>query len=171
MILTKISKLETIDLLNNTIGKYISYLFYPGWILVLYGVTKRYFFDTPVPWADDISKYIFAIYFVIGGPYCLLHNSHIRVDVIYNKLSYNMKKIVELIAVYPLFVAFIFPFIWHGSIYAWNSLRTMELSPPPANVVLFPIKFAIPITGILFLLQAFAELYRFFAKNNTEGGK
>jgi len=169
MKLNKFYFVEFIDLVNEKAGQFASYLFFPGCIVVLYGVTKRYLFNDPVVWADDVSKFIFAIYFVVGGPYCLLHNSHIRVDVIYNRLSLNAKKFVEVFVVYPLFLAFIFPFIWHGSIFAWNSLRTMETSPPPNNIVVFPIKFVVPITGVLFLLQALVELYRFFSNSNIEG--
>lgn len=152
-------------------GILISLLFFPGWLLVLYSVIARYFFNNPSSWAGDYSKYIFAIYFVLGGAYCLLHKSHIRVDVIYNMFNRKKQVLVELFIVFPMLFAFIFPFIWQGSMFAWDAYRFMEVAPPPTPIPLYPIKAAIPIAGILFLLQASFDLYRFcFNRDREEEG-
>lgn len=149
-----------VDLVSDQSGKVASFLFFPGWILVLLGVILRYFFNKPVAWAGDYAKYLFAVYFVIGGAYCLLHKSHIRVDVFYNRLSTKARIIVETFVVFPLFFAFIFPFLWHGFSFALNSLKILEKSPPPTNIILFPVKFMVLLAGILFMFQGIADLYR-----------
>lgn len=153
---------KRIDLLNDKIGVLVSLLFFPGWILVLYSVVVRYFFNAPTYFAGDLAKFLFSIYFVMGGAYCLLTKIHIRVDVIYNLFSKKTRRMLELLLVFPLLFAFHFPFIWQGSSFAWSSLKFMELSPPPTSIPVFAVKFAIPITGVLILLQALADLYRYF---------
>lgn len=161
---------KALDTINNRTGMIFSLLFFPGWFLVLYSVVVRYFFNAPSNWAGDLAKFLFGIYFMMGGAYCLMNNSHIRVDVIYNLFNYKKKRLLELLVVFPLLFAFAFPLIWHGSIFAWKALKYMELSPPPTNLLVFPVKFAIPIAGVLFLLQALADLYRFsFDKKAKEG--
>ena len=160
---------KAIDTVNERTGVIISLLFFPGWFLVLYSVVVRYFFNAPSNWAGDLAKFLFAIYFMMGGAYCLMNNSHIRVDVIYNLFSYKIRRLIELVVVIPLLFAFAFPLVWQGSAFAWKALKYMELSPPPTNLPVFPVKFAIPIAGGLFLLQALADLYRFcFVKNAKE---
>jgi TRAP-type mannitol/chloroaromatic compound transport system permease small subunit len=163
---------KALDTINDRTGMIFSLLFFPGWFLVLYSVVVRYFFNAPSYWAGDLAKFVFAVYFMVGGAYCLTNNSHIRVDVIYNLLSYQKRRLIELLVVFPLLFAFAFPLIWHGSIFAWKSLKYMELSPPPTNLPVFPVKIAIPIAGALFLLQALADLYRFcFDKKPEEGSR
>lgn len=158
---------KMVDAISNQTGKIFSLLFFPGWVLILFSVVMRYFFNNPVVWAGEYAKLIFALYYIIGGAYCLLHDSHIRVDVIYNLFSLKIKKFVELLIVFPVLFAFIFPFIWHGWFFARDSFRIMEVSPPPVQIIMFPIKFAIPIAGVLFLLQALADLYRFWVSKDS----
>lgn len=158
------------DYVSERSGKIFGLIFFPGWILVLLSVVLRYFFNMPSAWAGDMAKYLFATYFVVGGAYCLFVKAHIRVDIIYNICSSRIKKVIELFLVFPLLFAFVFPFIWQGSIFAWKSLKFMEISPPPTNFILFPVKFMLPISGIIFLAQGIVDLYRNLTGNdNAEG--
>lgn len=159
---------QVIDWLSEKSGFIVSLLFFPGWILVLYSVIARYFFNTPTMVAGEYAKYLFAIYFVIGGAYCLLKKAHIRVDVIYNLLNKKIQTFIEVFFVFPIFLAFVFPFIWHGSIFAWTSIKILETDPPPTHILLFPIKIMIPIAGLLLLLQGLADLYRYCFSNNSK---
>ena len=160
---------RTMDWINENSGKMISFLFFPGWLLVLYGVIARYFFNRPNILSGEYAKYLFSVYFVLGGAYCLRNNVHIRVDIIYKIIKRRTRILLEVFMVFPLLFCFIFPFIWHGSIFAWTALKFLETDPPPTHILLFPIKVTVPIAGLLLLLQAVADLYRFIVADEKKG--
>ena len=160
---------RTVDSISENSGKIISFLFFPGWLLVLYGVVARYFFNRPNILSGEYAKYLFSVYFVLGGAYCLRNNVHIRVDIIYNLLNRKTRIMVEAFVVFPLMFCFIFPFIWHGAIFAWTAIKFLETDPPPTHILLFPIKITVPVAGILLLLQAVADLYRSSVAGEKKG--
>lgn len=153
---------QAIDWISEKSGKVVSFLFFPGWFLVLYSVITRYFFNKPNILAGEYAKYLFAIYFVVGGAYCLQNKSHIRVDVIYNLFSKKTRLFIEFFVVLPIAFCFIFPFIWHGSLFTWTAIKFMETDPPPTHILLFPIKIMVPVAGVLLLLQLFADLRKYY---------
>ena len=50
--------------------------------------------------------------------------------------------------------------IWVGSTMAWTSFQQGEGTGTPWNPAIWPVKFAIPIAGVLLLLQGIANLLR-----------
>ena len=141
---------KAIDTVNERTGVIISLLFFPGWFLVLYSVVVRYFFNAPSNWAGDLAKFLFAIYFMMGGAYCLMNNYHIRVDVIYNLFSYKIRRLIELVVVIPLLFAFAFPLVWQGSAFAWKSVEVWTILN---EFTCFPRQIRHPYGGGLFLLR------------------
>jgi len=159
---------QTIDWVSEKSGKVVSFLFFPGWLLVLYSVITRYFFNKPSIFAGEYAKYLFAVYFVVGGAYCLQNKSHIRVDIIYNLMAKKTQLFIEFLVVFPIAFFFIFPFIWHGTLFTWTAIKFLETDPPPTHIILFPIKIMVPIAGILLFLQLFSDLHKYYASLKEE---
>ncbi len=151
--------LKVVDGISDWSGKVVSYFLYAGIIVILCEVVLRYFFLAPTIWSYPIAQRIFATYFVIGGAYCVLHKAHIRVDIIYNSFSPRKRTMVDVVDFVCLFLI-IFVLLWHGSQYAWTSLSQLEVSLPPFDVAIYPVKLMIPLAGLLLLLQGLAECYR-----------
>ena len=68
-------------------GRAISWLTL-GMVLTTFTVVfLRYVFDTGWIALQESISYMHALVFLIGAAYTLKHNEHVRVDIIYEKLS------------------------------------------------------------------------------------
>lgn len=69
-------------------------------ILVFYGVVMRYFFETPMAWTIEFSEYLIFLDVMLGTPYVLKIDQHIRVDIVTMYLKKKAKKwMVQLVSV------------------------------------------------------------------------
>jgi TRAP-type mannitol/chloroaromatic compound transport system permease small subunit len=59
----------------------------------------------PTIWAYDATYMLYGAYFMLGCAYTLLHGSHIRTDMVWEKFSVRKKGLIDAIA----YVAFFFP--------------------------------------------------------------
>jgi TRAP-type mannitol/chloroaromatic compound transport system permease small subunit len=146
-----------IDSINNHIGKVLRFLIIPLIGIILYEVVMRYFLLKSQLWVPEISLFIFATLFLIGSGYSF--NGHVRLDILYNRLSEKSRAILDMVTS-VFFFLFCIVLLCDGSLNAWDSLMKFERSSSAFGPVLFPIKFAIPIGALLFLLQGISKLIR-----------
>ena len=151
--------LKVIDSISDWSGKIISYIFYAGIVILLYEVIARYFFSSPTTWAQGMTERVFGTYFIISGAYCAHHKAHIRVDIIYNRLSPNAKAVLDIVDSLLLLLVASVMLVW-GFQFAWTSVINLENSLPPFEVPIYPLKLMIPIAALLLLLQGLVDLYR-----------
>ncbi len=151
--------LKVIDSISDWSGKIISYIFYAGIVILLYEVIARYFFSSPTTWAQGMTERVFGTYFIISGAYCALHKAHIRVDIIYNRLSPNAKVVLDIVDSLLLLLVASVMLVW-GVQFAWTSVINLENSLPPFEAPIYPLKLMIPIAALLLLFQGLADLYR-----------
>lgn len=101
----------------------------------------------------------FGTFAVLAGAYTCLHNGHIRMDVLYSKLSQRGKVIMDLATAF-FFILFLGVLIWKGGELTALSISGMEKSDSAWGPVLWPTKLIIPIGSFLLLLQVLANLVR-----------
>ena len=148
--------ISLIDRLNNCIGRIFSLMVYPLIFISVYEVCVRYIFNRPTIWVHELSAIIYAILFLIGGVYTLRWNAHVKIDIIYDKLSRRNQCILDLFT-WILFYILISIMFWEGSKFAYDSILRMEKSSTPWAPYIWPSKLFIPISAFLMLLQGFAK--------------
>jgi TRAP-type mannitol/chloroaromatic compound transport system permease small subunit len=151
-----------IQLINHVTewsGRVISFFIYPGFLLLAYEVFMRYFVKAPSVWTLGMSQRFFAVYYLMAGAYALLYNSHIRMDIIFNRFHPRTRALFDLILTYPLLFTVCFVFIWHGTQYAWTSILQRELDNTAFMAPVWPVKLFIPLGGILLFLQGISKFY------------
>jgi len=151
--------LKIIDGISDWSGKIFAYLLWPGVAVLVYEVIARYAFNAPTIWAHGTTQRIFAVYYFICGAYITLTNSHIRMDIFYERFSPRKKAILDIVS-FLLFLTFAGVLLWQGSQYAWVSLKNLEPCNTPFRAPLYPVKMAIPIGALLIILQEMAQLWR-----------
>jgi len=148
-----------IDNISDRSGKVISYFIYFIIVCLLYEIILRYFFNAPTIWAHEISKLFFAAASVLMGAYCLLHNQHIRIDVIYGKFPPRTRAAIDLLTL--LFILFFVTLmVIYGIPFAWQAFVLSETPIMAFQPVLWPIKACIPVAGFLLLIQGIAQWIR-----------
>ena len=85
--------IHIVDNVNMWIAKSTAFLVIPLGAILLYGVIMRYVFNNPVLWEIDIAWLLFVGFSVLAGAYTLRQDYHVRLDVLYGRLSPNEKQL------------------------------------------------------------------------------
>jgi TRAP-type mannitol/chloroaromatic compound transport system permease small subunit len=126
-------------------------------LIVLVDVILRYVFNKPTTWAWDVNLQLLAVLALLGAGYCLLHEAHVRMDIVWVRLPVRGKAILNSIT-YLLFLFTISMLFWLSVSAASLSVQTGEryssyLAPP-----IYPLKIVIAIGLLLLLLQGISKL-------------
>lgn len=149
-----------IDKLNNFVGKWVSFSILVLIALMVYETIARYIFNSPTMWNQELSEFIFAGYFLLGGGYTLLHEGHVRVDIFYNKFN-KRGQLVSDVSVFIFFVIFAGILTWKSGEMAFESVMAFETTQSAWRPYVFPVIAIIPIAAFLMLLQGISSfLYK-----------
>lgn len=146
-----------VDKLNNLTGKLVSFLIILINIIVLFEIVARYFFNHPTIWVNETSEMLFGAFFLLGGGYTLLHNHHVRIDILYNHVSDRSKDLLDLLSAIAI-LGYMILFTWTAGDSAYESILLHERSQSVWAPYIFPIKLVVPIAGLLMILQALSQL-------------
>ncbi len=160
-------RLEIIDKINEWIGRIVSTFIFGIMGITILEVMLRYGFNRPTVWVHETSQQLFAISVLLGGAYTLLQGGHVRVDVIYRRLTERGKAILELVTSLFFFL-FVGLLLWKGGEMAWESVMLLERTQTPWEPYVFHVVLAIPAAAFLMLLQGLAMFVRNLRKL-TEG--
>lgn len=151
--------LSFVDNVNEWVGRILTYGVFVMFILVLTEVIRRYFFNSPTVWANELTQLVFGTYVILSGGHILARNGHVNVDIFYARLSGKTKAIIDIIT-FSVFALFCGMLLYYGGSLAWESLSTFEHSQSAWNPPLYPFKLMIPLAALLLLLQGIAKLIR-----------
>jgi TRAP-type mannitol/chloroaromatic compound transport system permease small subunit len=108
----------------------------------------------------ELQWYMFSVIFLLGAAYALKQDAHVRVDVVYARLSERGRAWIDVLGT----VFFLVPFCVLMLVTSWpavrNSWAVLEVSPDPGGLPRYPIKTLILACFALLLLQACAQLIR-----------
>ena len=66
--------------------------------LVFTNVILRYFFSSGIPWAEELSRFLFIWMIFLGAIGALKDNQHLGVDLLIKRLSIPLKKVTYLLS-------------------------------------------------------------------------
>ena len=151
--------LKVVDDINDWVGKVLSFGVLFMFALVLTEVIRRYFFNSPTVWGNELTQLTFGVYVVLSGGYILRWGGHVNIDIFYGRLSAKGRAIADIIT-FALFFMFCGMMLAYGGSLAWESLSRLEHSQSTWNPPLYPVKLMIPTGAFLLLLQGTAKLVR-----------
>ena len=155
--------INSIDILNETIGRAASWLVLAMVLLICYDVTMRYSFHQGSVALQELEWHLFALIFLLGSAYTLKHNNHVRVDILYQSqyLSNKHRAMINILGI----LLFLIPFCVLILITTWpfveNAYYYLEGSPDPGGLPYrYLLKGSILVAFTLLILQGLAELLR-----------
>jgi len=129
--------------------------------LVILTIFLRYFFSIGSISIQELIMYFHASIFMLGISYTYKENSHVKIDIFYNKLSEKNKTILSLIGVILLIIPFAIFIIFISFDMVSSSWSIFEGSSEAGGLdLVFILKSLIPLSGLLILLQALSELFK-----------
>ncbi len=151
--------LLTVDAINRFIGHSVSYLVPLLAFVIMYEVILRFAFDKPTIWAHEVGIQFFSVFIILTGGFLVLEKKHIRVDVLWDRLSPKGKAIADLISSGLVFT-YIISLLWFGIPWAWRSFQIRETTISAWSPPLYPFKMMLVVGAFLLLLQLVAKLIR-----------
>jgi TRAP-type mannitol/chloroaromatic compound transport system permease small subunit len=156
--LLRLSRL--IDATNERVGRTLLWLVLgvtavsAGNALVRYGLAR-----SSNAWLEA-QWYLFAAIFLLLAGYTLKHNGHVRIDVIYGRLSERAQAWIDVLGT----ALFLLPLCGLMTWLAWpgfvQSFELGETSPDAGGLLRWPARLLIPLGFALLGLQGVSEIIK-----------
>jgi len=108
----------------------------------------------------DLQWYFFSLIFLLGAAYGLNHDVHVRVDVLYSRLSRKARAWIDLAGTVLFLLPFALVMLWVSWPAVRNSWSIHETSPDPGGLPRYPIKAVILISFALLVLQGLSQVVK-----------
>ncbi|UCD83083.1 MAG: TRAP transporter small permease subunit [Desulfobacterales bacterium] len=143
-----------IDAFNEWAGRGVAWVTLGLVLVVFIDVVMRYLFNTSFVFTQELEWHLFGFIFLIGAGYTLLHDGHVRVDIIYQRLSHKGRAWVNFIGVLLFLIPGCIMVISTSWKFTLNSFAMLEGSPDPGGIPFrFILKGCIPVGFTLLLMQ------------------
>ncbi len=155
---------KAIDGLNRGVGKLLT-LSMPFVVLIAAAVVVlRYAFKMGFPWLSEAFIWLNGVIFTLGAAYLLVIDQHVRVDVVYARLSERWKAIMNMLGV--VFLLWPAMYVIGGSAWptVYRSIRALEQSATMDGLpFMYLLKACVPAFCVLVALQGLSILIRAMA--------
>ncbi len=149
-----------IDRLNDKFGVVATWLVLLACLISAGNAASRYLFSESSNGWLEVQWYMFAGIVMLGGPYTLKMNEHVRVDLIYSATSERRRIWIDIIGGFlfllPLCAILIY-FTWPWFLESW---RIHEFSSNAGGLVRWPVKLLLPVGFALMALQGISEIIK-----------
>jgi len=156
-ILVKISNF--LDNVSEWSGRFFCWLVVPLALIVIIEFVTRTL-NMPRIWTDEATSFAFGAHFMLCAAYGLLYGSHVRIDLFTGQLSQKAQAIISIVCYLLLFFPFVTVWLYYGWQYFYASWSIAERSWSLWAPVLYPIKFVIPLSAFLLILQGISEVIK-----------
>jgi TRAP-type mannitol/chloroaromatic compound transport system permease small subunit len=121
---------------------------------------SRYLFGLSSNAWLELQWYMFGGIILLGAPYLLQRNGHIRVDLFYSKLNHRQQHWLDLVGL----ILFLLPFSVYMVVASWpwfvEAWVLQEISPNAGGLLRWPVKLLLPVGFFLLSAQGISELIK-----------
>jgi TRAP-type mannitol/chloroaromatic compound transport system permease small subunit len=151
---------RAIDALNEQVGHLVYWLVLAAVVVSAGNAMMRYTFDVSSNAWLELQWYLFSAVFLLAAGYTLLHNEHVRIDVVYGHLPPRVRAWIDLVGS----VFFLLPMALIIMVLSWpivvESIERNEYSSDAGGLLRWPVKILIPIGFLLLVLQGVSEIIK-----------
>lgn len=149
---------RAVDRLNYGVGRFAMYLLFVLMAILMWSTISKAFFN-PSLWTLEMAQFVMVAYYVLGGPYAMQMESHVRMDLFYAKQSPVRRAWWDAFTVFALI--FYLGVMLYGAIDSTvYAFEYNERSPTAWRPYMWPIKIVLCIGFTLMLLQALSALIK-----------
>lgn len=148
-----------VDWLNQWVGRLAMLLFFVMGAVMLWSTVSRAVFDTPVNWAMEMTQFLLASYFLLGGAYSLQKGAHVRMDLFYTRFSARGRAIIDAVTILAV-IFFLVVLLWGALSSTQYALQYNQKNYSAWSPVLWPVKVAMTAGIVFMLLQVIAQFFR-----------
>ena len=149
-----------IDAVNERLGRLANWMVLIACLISAGNAVSRYQLDLSSNAWLEIQWYLFAGMVMLGAAYTLNRNEHVRVDLVYGRLSTRAQVWVDIVGG----LLFLLPAMAIMAWTAWpifvESWHIGEVSTNAGGLIRWPVKLAIPAGFALVALQGISEIIK-----------
>ena len=155
-----------VDAVNRRVGRVAMYLIFAMAAILLWSSVSKTFF-VPSLWTLEMAQFAMVAYYLLGGPYSMQLDGHVRMDLLYGAWSPRTRAWVDSFTIVFL-LAYLVLLLYGGLSSTQYALEYGERSYSSWRPYMAPIKIVACIGIFLMLLQAFAVLFKDIARLKGE---
>jgi TRAP-type mannitol/chloroaromatic compound transport system permease small subunit len=156
--LLKLSR--AIDYVNEKFGVIANWLVLFACLISAAAATGRYMLNVGSNAWLEVQWYMFAGMVMLGAPYTLKLNEHVRVDLIYGSVSERVRLWIDIVGGFlfllPICIILIH-FTWPWFVESW---RLSETSSNAGGLIRWPVKLLLPVGFALMAAQGVSEIIK-----------
>lgn len=151
---------KAIDYVNAQFGVIANWLVLLACLISAGNAASRYLFSESSNGWLEVQWYMFAGMVLLGGPFTLKMNEHVRVDLVYGMMSERTRLWIDIIGGFlfllPICVVLVY-FTWPWFVESW---QINEQSSNAGGLVRWPVKLLLPVGFGLMALQGISEIIK-----------
>ena len=145
---------KPLDRFIMTVGQIGSWALISVITIVMLDVITRRFFTLGSVMLQELEWHFHAIAFLLCASWTYLNDGHVRVDIVYAKMTARAKAWVDLLGGLVFTIPFCLTMIVLGSVFVEDSYSMHEVSDAPGGLPYrFAIKMFFPLGFLLLLIQ------------------
>ena len=149
-----------IDAVNERFGVVANWLVLLCCLISAGNAASRYLISESSNGWLEIQWYMFAGMVLLGGPYTLKMNEHVRVDLLYGMVSERTRIWIDIMGG----ILFLLPICLILTYFTWpwfvESGRLGEGSSNAGGLIRWPVKLVLPVGFVLMALQGISEIIK-----------
>ena len=149
-----------IDGATERIGRAAHWLILVMVLVSAGNAAARYAFNLSSNAWLEIQWYLFSAVFLLCAGYALLHNQHVRIDVISGRLSRRVQTWMEIFGTVFFLMPMAVLILWLSWPVFLDSWRSGEVSANANGLSLWPARLLVPAGFALLVLQGLSELIK-----------
>ena len=149
-----------IDGVNRRVGMLLYWLVLVVVLISSTNATIRKVFDTSSNAWLELQWYIFSAIFMGCAGYVLLHNEHIRIDIVNSHLDAKTRHWIEIFGHIFFLIPLCLIMIYESWPYFLDAYVSGEQSSNAGGLIRWPVRIMMIIGFVLLLAQALSELIK-----------
>jgi TRAP-type mannitol/chloroaromatic compound transport system permease small subunit len=149
-----------IDALNDLVGSAAKWAVLASCVISGGNAVVRHLFDTSSNAWLEIQWYLFAACVMLGAAQVLRLNEHVRVDLVYGRLSARVRVGLDLFGLCCFLLPTMAVMLWYAAPLAWRTWLSQEMSNNAGGLIRWPVMALLPLGFALVGLQGLAEIIK-----------
>jgi TRAP-type mannitol/chloroaromatic compound transport system permease small subunit len=151
---------RAIDWLNEHVGKLTYWLILAAVLISTGNAVVRYAFNMSSNAWLEIQWYLFSFVFLFCAGYTLLHNQHVRIDIVTGGLSPRAKAWIDILGTVFFLLPMAITIMWLSWPVFTDAYRSNEISTNAGGLLIWPGRLMVPAGFLLLVLQGLSEMIK-----------
>lgn len=151
---------RAVDWVNERFGRIADYCVLAACLISAGNATVRYLFSYSTNGLLEIQWYLFGAVVLLGAPYTLKRNEHVRVDLLYMSLSERGRLWLDAVGFFVILIPACIFLTWLSFPFFWQAFASNEVSQNAGGLILWPAKILLPLGFALLAIQGVSELIK-----------